>query len=75
MRSRRGAFFLERLNYRGSVLGNSICGSVLPCEKFVEQSDEFLGGALIGERGESANVGKQDAATTRRGGVSLNLVD
>jgi len=42
----------------------------LPCEKFVEQPDELLGGALIGERGESANVGKQDA---ENGGLSEGL--
>lgn len=33
----------------------------LPCKKFVEQSDELFGSALIGERGKSTDIGKQNA--------------
>ena len=32
-----------------------------PGEEFIEEPDEFLGGALGGEDGEAADVGKQDA--------------
>lgn len=36
---------------------------LLPCEKFVEQSDELFGSALVGERRESTDVSEQDAET------------
>ena len=32
-----------------------------PGEQFVEQSDKLLGSALVGEGGEAADVGKEDA--------------
>ena len=38
-------------------------GGHLPGEKFVEQSDQFFGRALIREAGEAADISEQDAVT------------
>lgn len=38
-----------------------ITAFLLPCKKFVEQSDELFGSALIGERSKSTNIGEQNA--------------
>lgn len=38
----------------------------LPCKQFVEDADQLLCGALIGQGCEPANVGKQDTATENK---------
>ena len=38
-------------------------GGHLPGEKFVEQTDQFFGRALIREAGEAADISEQDAVT------------